>query len=239
MPPQLWKTAVYLLCTIGLSTSAQALEDGMVATSDAQLWSLDNVAARRAKAPVSAYTLNRTQAWTNGLVASPGPAFTPSAFDKTVGAKLQPFQDWNFMVGTELTRSGGESQFLSSKAMWESSWSQDVKTLGGLEIGLSTTGFVDNAQTDYLQSFSGNLNVPLDLPLDAWNMTLRVSPNMNMDVSNGVLNTSLMSELMGQTVLSSDAAFQSTLNVSVGYSLAPDMRPAGQARLELRISPKL
>ncbi len=152
---------------------------------------------------------------------------------------MQPFQDWNFLIGTELTRSGGDSSFLSSRAMWETSWSRDLERLGGLEIGLSTTGSVDNAQTDYFQSLSGNLHVPLGLPLNAWDMKLRVSPSMSVDVSNGTLSSSLMSEILGQTVLHSDAAFQSTLNVSVGYSLAPDTRPAGLARLELRIAPRL
>jgi hypothetical protein len=153
---------------------------------------------------------------------------------------MQPFQEWNFMIGTELTRSGGESRFLASKAMWESFWSRDVETLGGLKIGLSTMGSVDNAQTDYLQSFSGSVSVPLDLPLSSWRMELRATPSMNVDVSNGALSSHLMSEIMGQTELSSqDAAFRSILNVSVGYSLAPDTRPAAAARLELRISPKL
>ncbi|MCG7393582.1 hypothetical protein MHY87_11755 [Microvirga sp. ACRRW] len=204
-----------------------------------QVWRIEDVAARRAGNPKAAYSLNRMQTWTNGLAASKTPTFAASDSDRTVGAKMQPFQDWNFMVGTELTRSSGESRFLSSKAMWESSWSQDVKRLGGVEIGLSTAGSIDNAQTDYFQSLSGRLNVPLDLPLSAWETKLRFSPNVSMDVSNGALSSSLTSEFLGQTVLGSDAAFQSTLNVSVGYNLTPDMRPAGLAKLELRVSPKL
>ncbi|WP_091131090.1 hypothetical protein [Microvirga guangxiensis] len=207
--------------------------------ADMQVWRVEDVAARRARMPAASYSLNRTQTWANGLAASRFSTFTPFDSAKSVGAKMQPFQDWNFMVGTELTRNSGENRFLSSKAMWETSWSRDMHTLGGLEIGLSTMGSVDNAQADYFQSLSGNLHVPLGLPLNAWDMKLRVSPNMNVDVSNGTLSSSLMSELLGQTVLSSDSEFQSVLNVSVGYSLAPDTRPAGLARVELRISPKL
>jgi hypothetical protein len=45
---------------------------------------------------------------------------------------------------------------------------------------------------------------------------------------------------MGEKVLGSRAdAFRSTVNVSLGYSLAPDARPAASARLEFRIGPNL
>ena len=235
------KVVAPLLCLVALSSVAQALEDGGWSTAVTEPWPVGDVAViRHVKAPVRGYSLSRTQTWANGLVSSKLPAFTPSNVDRTVGAKMQPFEEWNFMIGTELTRSGGESRFLASKAMWESFWSQDVETLGGLKIGLSTVGSVDNAQTDYLQSFSGSVSVPLDLPLHSWRMELRATPSMNVDVSNGALSSHLMSEIMGQTELGSqDAAFRSTLNVSVGYSLAPDTRPAAAARLELRISPKL
>jgi hypothetical protein len=243
MPFQIRIIPASLLLVLGLSCAAQALEEGGN-TTGVQSWTIDEVVARRAKAPVTAYSLSRTQTWANGLVSSRIPAFTPSDIDKTVGAKMQPFQDWNFLIGTELTRSGSESRFLSSKAMWESSWSRDLERLGGLRIGLSTTGSLDNAQADYLQSFSGRLNVPLDLPVNTWNntwnMELRFSPNMSVDVSHGALSSNLMSELVGQTVISpQNAAFRSTLDVSVGYNLAPDTRPAASARLQLTIAPNL
>jgi hypothetical protein len=236
-----WKIAALLLCIPCLSSEAHALEDGMWVNAETHPWEVGDLAvARRVRTSRIRYSLSRTQTWANGLAASSMPAFTPSNFDRTVGAKMQPFQDWNFLVGTEVTRSGGQSSFLSSRAMWESFWTQDVQWLGGLKVGLSTTGSMDNAQTDYLQSFSGSLNVPLDLSLNTWSMELRVSPHMSVDASNGALNSSLMSEIMGQKVLSSQtAAFRSTLNLSVGYSLAPDTRPAASARLELRISPNL
>ena len=238
---QFRKVVVFLFCVLALSSVARALEAEEWDAAVAEPWPVgDALIVRRVEAPPGGYSLSRTQTWANGLVASKLPAFTPSNVDRTVGAKMQPFQEWNFMIGTELTRSGGENRFLASKAMWESFWSRDVETLGGLKIGLSTMGSVDNAQTDYLQSFSGSVSVPLDLPLHSWRMELRATPSMNVDVSNGALSSHLMSEIMGQTELGSqDAAFRSTLNVSVGYSLAPDTRPAAAARLELRISPKL
>jgi len=239
MPFPFRKIAVVLALILDLTSVAQALEDGGGAPPNPRVWSLDNVAAWRVRAPATIYSLSRTQTWANGLVPSRLPAFAPSGVDRTVGAKMQPFQDWNFLIGTELTRSGGEGRFLSSKAIWESFWSQDLEELWGFRVGLSTTGSVDNAQADYLQSFSGTLNVPLNLPLNAWSMELRFSPNMNVDVSQGALSSNLMSELVGRTVLSpQDAAFRSTLNISVGYSLAPDTRPTAAARLELTIEPK-
>ncbi len=236
----LWKIAVLPPLVLGFSSVAHALEDGGGTTADGPAWSIDDIAARRVQAPTVTYSLSRTQAWANGLVASRMSAFTPSGVDKAVGAKMQPFQDWNFLIGTELIRSSGESRFLSSKAMWETSWSQDWESLGGLRVVLSTTGSLDNAQADYLQSFSGNLNVPLDLPLNAWDLEFRLSPTMNVDMSQGSLTSNLMSELVGKTILSShNAAFRSTLDVSVGYSIAPEARPAASAQLQLTISPNL
>ncbi|MEZ0169213.1 hypothetical protein [Microvirga sp. TS319] len=240
MPFQSRNIAAALVCLLASASAAQALEDGGGITAESQPWTIDDVVARRVKAPGTAFSLSRTQTWASGLVPSGIPAFTPSPVDRTLGAKLQPFHDWNFLIGTELTRGGGEGGFLSSKAMWESSWSQDVERFGGLTFGLSTTGSVSNAQADYLQSFSGSLNLPLDLPLNAWNLELRFSPNMNLDVSKGALSSNLMSELVGQTVLSpQNGAFRSVLDVSVGYNLAPDARPAASARMQLTISPKL
>ncbi len=237
---QLRKSVVLLPFILGVSSAAHALEDGGGSTADGKSWTIDNVAAWRAKAPRTAFSLNRTQTWASGLAPSRIPAFTPSNLDKAVGAKMQPFQDWNLLIGTELIRSGGESGLLSSKTMWESSWSQDLERLGGLRVGLSTTGSLNNRQAGYFQSFSGSLNVPLDLPLNAWNLELRLSPNMSVDASQGSLSSNLVSELVGQTVLSAqDAAFRSTLGLSVGYSLAPDTRPTGSARLQLTISPRL
>lgn len=239
MPFQPSNIAVLLICLLGPASAAQALEDGGGSTDQSPSWTIGDVVARRAKAPRTAFSLSRTQTWASGLVPSHIPAFTPSPVGRTLGAKLQPLQDWNFLIGTEMTRSG-DGGALSSKAMWESFWSQDMERLGGLTFGLSTAGSVDNAQADYLQSFSGHLSLPLDLPLNAWNLELRLSPNMNVDVSNGALTSNLMSEVVGQTVLSDqNAAYRSTLDVSLGYNLVPDARPAGSARLQLTISPNL
>jgi hypothetical protein len=226
-----------LPCILFHVSAAHALEDGGGEVGIAPSWRIENAVIRR-PAP-SASSLDRMQTWADGIATASRSFFSPSGADKTLGAKMQPFEDWNFTIGTEMTRSG-ETGFLASKAMWESVWSQDMKEMGGLKVGLSTMGSVDNAQTDYLQSFSGRLDVPLDVPLDAWNVELRFSPGMDVDVSNGTLRSNLMSELMGEKVLGSRAdAFRSTVNLSLGYSLAPDARPAASARLEVRIAPNL
>lgn len=219
-------------------SAVQALEDGGAAIADAHVWRIENVVVRRFHVSRPIYSLERTQTWASGL--SPVSRFTPYPSGKSLGAKMQPFQDWNFMIGTELTRSGGEGGFLASRTMWESTWSRDLTGMGGLRIDFSTVGSMDNAQADYLQSFNGRLNLPLDLPLSQWNVALRVSPSMNVDVSNGALYSNLLSEIMGERVLSSYSdAYRSSLNVSVGYSVAPNARPAASARLEFRISPNM
>jgi len=220
-------------------SAAQALEDGAAGIGEAPSWRIEDVAVRRFRVSRPVYSLERTQTWASGL--GPLSRFTPSDSGKTLGAKMQPFQDWNFLIGTELIRGGGgDSRYLASRTMWESSWSRDLTEAAGLRIDFATVGSMDNAQADYFQSFNGRLHLPLDIPLNRWNVALRVSPSMNVDVSNGALYSNLMSEIMGETVLSSYSdPFRSSVNVSVGYSVAPHARPAASARLEFRISPNL
>jgi hypothetical protein len=187
-----------------------------------------------------AYRLRRTEIWANGLAPSGMQAFIPNDFDRTVGAKLQPFHDLNFKVGTALTRSGGDDRLLSSAATWEAFWSKELEPWEGVTVGLSTSGSLDNLQSAYSQSVRGTFGIPLDLPLDAWRTEFRLSPSMILDASSGSLAGGLLSEIKGQTVISSrDDPFRSVLNVKVGYGLAPDTRPVASAKLELRISPNL
>lgn len=235
------KFAVLLPCIIFVPDAAPAADEPVWETGVTRAWLNENVAVRRSRTTAPAlYALNRTQAWASGVAPSGVSAFTSSDHGKTLGAKLQPFDDWNLRVGTELARSGGDERSLSSKALWETSWSRDLERLGGVQMGLATGGSVSNVQTDYLQSFSGSVNVPLDLPLNAWSTELRFVPSMNVDLSKGNVSSNLASELVGRRVLSSqNDAYTSTLNVKVGYSLAPDSRPSASARLELRISPNL
>lgn len=157
-----------------------------------------------------AYRLRRTEIWASGLAPSGMQAFIPNDFDRTVGAKLQPFHDLNFKVGTALTRSGGDDRLLSSAATWEAFWSKELEPWEGVTVGLSTSGSLDNLQSAYSQSVRGTFGIPLDLPLDAWRTEFRLSPSMILDASSGSLAGGLLSEIKGQTVISSrDDPFRS------------------------------
>ncbi|WP_162820221.1 hypothetical protein [Microvirga calopogonii] len=222
-----------------MATHAAADEDEIWSRNITPSWLDEHLAAKRATRARPAPRLSRTQVWAYGLSRSDMQAFLPTDFDRAVGAKLQPFQDYNFLVGTELVRSGSESSLVSSRATWEAFLERDWQTLG-VSAGLSTAGFVDSVQNAYTQSISGSMDIPFDIPLQTWTTQLRLSPSMNLDSMNGVVGTGLLSEIIGRTRLSSRAdRFTSDLNVRLGYGVAPDTRPTASARLELRIAPNL
>jgi hypothetical protein len=153
---------------------------------------------------------------------------------------LQPLHGYNFWLGTELVRGGGDQASLWSKASWEAFMARDGERFGGVTFGLSTAGIVDLTGSGYSQTLSGSVGVPLDLPPQAWSTELRLSPSLNLDASSGHLSTGLLSEVMGQALLSASSdRFKSVLNVTLGYGLAPSTRPVASARLELRITPNL
>jgi hypothetical protein len=204
-------------------------------------WLDEHIAVRRAgSSPKALFSLSRTQIWTSGLARTEAAAFNPDTFDRMLGAKLQPFNDLNLRIGTELIRSGSVDGNLTSRANWEAFWSRQSDVFGGMNLGLSTGGSMATLNSGYSHSVSGTLGIPLDLPLEKWHTQVRLSPNMNVDMANGTVGSGLMSEIMGQTVLSSQAdPFKSVLNVKVGYGVAQDARPAASAMLEIRISPNL
>jgi hypothetical protein len=233
------RLALLLLASLAMSTSAVANEDEIWSKNITSSWLDDHVSAKRASRPRYSPLLNRTQVWTNGIARSDMNAFLPTDFDRAVGAKMQPFQDYNFLVGTELIRGGGESSFLSSKASWEAFLKRDWERLG-VTLGLSTGGFVDSVQNGYSQSLSGTMGIPLDLSLQTWSTELRLSPSMNLDGLSGDISTGLLSEIISQARLTSPTdRFRSDLNVRLGYGVAPNTRPVASATLELRISPNL
>jgi hypothetical protein len=233
------RLASLLLASLAMSTSAVANEDEIWSKNITSWWLDDHVSAKRASRPRYSPLLNRTQVWTNGIARSDMNAFLPTDFDRAVGAKMQPFQDYNFLVGTELIRGGGESSFLSSKASWEAFLKRDWERLG-VTLGLSTGGFVDSVQNGYSQSISGTMGIPLDLSLQTWSTELRLSPSMNLDGLSGDISTGLLSEIISQARLTSPTdRFRSDLNVRLGYGVAPNTRPVASATLELRISPNL
>ncbi len=204
-------------------------------------WLDEHIAAkRRSLMPENRFALSRTQVWTSGLAKSDISPFNPDSFDRAFGAKLQPFSDLNLRLGTEMVRGGGGTGSLTSRANWEAFWSRESDLWGGMNLGLSTGGSMATLNTGYSQSVSGTLGIPLGLSLEKWSTQVRFSPNMSMDTANGTMGTGLMSEIMGQTVLSSQAdPYRSVLNVKVGYGVAQDARPAASATLEFRISPNL
>jgi len=184
--------------------------------------------------------LARAQVWTSGIARSDMQVFAVTPFDRTVGAKLRPVRDVDFLVGTELTRGGDVTRWLSSRVNWEAFWSHDPKAAAGLEVGLSTIGTVDMLQSGYTQSVSGTVGIPLRASVDLWSTQLRVSPALSLDASSGVTSTSLTSEIVSRRLLSSHTdALQSVLDVTLGYGVSPHARPVASARLELRISPNL
>jgi hypothetical protein len=231
-----------LLLSLVLSSTASWAQEAEIWSADlTPQWLDEHVAvSRRGKRPRSSYNLQRTQVWTNGLARSPAQSFQRNAFDHAVGAKLQPLHDYNFLVGTELIRGGGHYGPLQSKATWEAFLTRDWESLGGVTFGLATAGFMDMTSQGYAQSVSGAMGIPLDLPLQAWSTQLRFAPSINLDAANGDFSAGLLSEVTGQALLSAPAdRFKSVLNVSLGYGLAPNARPAASARLELRITPNL
>ena len=232
-----------LLCLLlvwsTMTTLAVADENDIWSKTITSSWLDEHVSAKHARRPRPAPRLSRTQVWASGLARSDMQAFVPTGFDRAVGAKLQPFQDYNLLVGTELIRGGSETSLLSSKATWEAFLKRDWQPLG-VTVGLSTAGYVDSVQSGYSQSISGTMDIPLDLSLQTWSTQLRFSPSMNLDSVSGAIGTGLLSEIIGQTRLTSRTdRFRSDLNVRLGYGIAPDTRPVASARLELRIAPNL
>jgi hypothetical protein len=233
-----------LLC-LGLSlcgpVSALAQDEGGIWTTRlTKTWMDDHVAVSDTEKPVSPASLTRTQVWTSGLHQSDMQAFATDASDRTLGAKVQPFSDWDLRVGTAFTRDGTTARLVSSSVNWEAAWSQTFKPYGNMILGLSTTGTMAGQQSGYAQSVTGSVGIPLNVSVGLWSTELRLSPNMNVDTASGTLGTHLTSELVTKRVLSArNDAFTSVLNMRVGYGIAPDSRPDAAARLELRISPNL
>ncbi|MBJ6124127.1 hypothetical protein [Microvirga splendida] len=240
---------LFLLCRRGalllplvlFSTAAWAEGEGIWSADLTPQWLDDHVAVtRRGKHPRPSFSLNRTQVWANGMASGSAQSFRPGATGHSLGAKLQPLHDYNFLVGTELIRGGGHHGPLQSKATWEAFVTRDWESLGGLTFGLSTAGLIDVTSHGYAQSLSGSMGIPLDLPLQSWSTQLRFAPSVSLDALSGDFSTGLLSEVMGQALLSAPTdRFKSVLNVSLGYGLAPSTRPVASARLELRITPNL
>jgi hypothetical protein len=232
----IWLTWLTSIASVSAAEDQNIWSENMTAS-----WLDEHIAVRRSRSsPAPSSSLPRTEIWTNGLTQSEKAAFNPDSFDRTFGAKLQPFSDLNLRLGTELVRNSDDNSSLASRARWEAFWSREADLFGGMNLGLSTGGSMATLNTGYSQTVSGTVGIPLGSLLEKWRTQVRFSPNMNVDTANGTLGSGLMSEIMGQTVLSSQAdPYRSVLNVKVGYGLAQDTRPAASAMLEFRVSPNL
>ncbi|RDI60260.1 hypothetical protein [Microvirga subterranea] len=221
--------------------TAHAAEDEIWNAWITPSWLDAHVAALRSTPGTRrAYALNRTEIWASGIARSTKEAFGASRLDEAVGARLRPFQDIAFTVGTAIAHTGEFTRSLSSSVNWESSWSRRLKRLGGLKVDLTTAGAFGSGHTAYSQSISGTLGIPLELPLGTWTTELKLSPSMNLDMASGEVGTHLASELVGRTVLGSETdAFSSVLNLKIGYGFAPETRPSAFAGVEIRITPNL
>jgi len=238
LPRSLWAALIgLLLCP----TSVHAAEDEIWNSRITQSWLDDHVSVvRRPRFTHPRFTLDRTQVWASGILKSDTQAFAPSPSDRVFGAKLQPFHDLAFLIGTEFVRPDDGSSYISSRLSWETSWTRDWESLGGLTLGLATAGSVGNRQTGYSQSVSGTLGVPLGSFIEKWDTQFRLVPSMSVDTATGAIGSNLTSEIVTQRVLGSQiSAFRSVLNLKLGYNLAPDTRPAAFAGMEIRISPNL
>ncbi len=231
-----------LLLSHPLDASAQALDN--LPNSPFHItrtWLDEHLAVSRNKPKQgTGSNLPRTQIWASGLGGRRADAFHADAAARIVGAKVQPFQSLNLQIGTELSRGDADASSLSSTASWHAFWSEGHASLNVPSLKLATSGSVTNFEGNYSQTVSGTLGLPLNLALDGWSTQVMFSPNMTFDLASGSLGAGLMSEIVGQTVLSAhDDAFRSVLNVKVGYGVAADARPSAAAMLEIRVSPNL
>jgi hypothetical protein len=242
--PRITIVAAFLVST-ALSVTAQDTE--VLAEPAPDLWTVpitrdwleQHLATGRAKPSRDAHALARSQVWATGVDRSAMQAFATSASGSTVGAKVSPFADYDYLkFGTEVTGDPGTSAAQpSSKVSWEANWSRSVADLG-VNLGFGTAGAVGNAQTGYTQSLNGSLGVPVLRQSGLRATEMRFTPNMNIDTATGALASSLNSELVTQKVLSSRAdRLESVLNMKVGYAVAADARPSATAKLEWRLTP--
>jgi len=100
----LCRWASLLLALMVTTTSAVAEEAEIWGGIVTSTWLDEHLAAKRMIRPPPSPSLGRTQVWASGISRSDMQPFQPTDVDRAVGAKMQPFQDYNFLVGTELIR---------------------------------------------------------------------------------------------------------------------------------------
>jgi hypothetical protein len=231
-----WGAAcIFLLFNV---SSGVALEDiGSHSPRDESVWIEEHLASFRQDAlpaPLT-FAIPRTELWTRGL-ATQTSRITPVPSSKALGAKLKPFEDFDFSIGTELSRTQDVDRALQSALDWQLAISQKWK---GLTARLFTSGAVNSVSTTISQAIGATLGLPL-APVLPWSKArLEVSPQVNFEPQSGHWNAVLTPEIVSERVVSPpEASLESILRLKVGYGLTLHEEPNASARVELQITPR-
>jgi hypothetical protein len=222
-------------------TAASALEDAAPETATwNQAWNAEHMDARcyQAFAAPKASLFQRTEFWSSGVAR---PSATPVAplSQKTVGARLRPFADYDLHFGTEMSRSLDSAHDLNAKVDWQLAWSRQWNG-EALEFALTTSGAVDRVSTTYSQSAGGSVGVRLPSTALPWETRIVVTPSVNLDTATGLWNPNLRSEIVAKRVLTSHRSpIESVVDIRMGYDVAPDAQPAASATVQLSFSPRI
>lgn len=219
--------------------SASALEDDANPFGWDQGWNVQDIELARDHTGAKSSGTRRSEVWSSGLSRDTSSALVPQS-RRSVGAKLRPFEDVDLLIGTEMSRDLDPKQNLNSKTDWQIGWSRQWKDAKNLEIGVLTTGLLDNTNAAYSQSAGGSIGIRVLPDETPWNARLVVSPTVNLDTASGIWNTRLKSEIVTEKILSSrKSPIESVMNIRMGYDFERDTRPAASARFELTFSPKI
>jgi hypothetical protein len=228
-------TCIFLFFNV---PSVLALEDvGSHSTGEESVWIEDHIASfrRAGLADPVTFSIPRTELWAHGLSGRTS-RITPQPSSKSLGAKLRPFEDVDFSIGTELSRSQDMDRVLQSALDWQLSFSRKWQGLTGQ---LFTSGAVNSVSATVSQAIGATLGVLL-APLLPWSTgRLQVSPQLNFEPESGNWGAALTPEIVSERVVSSPAApLESVLRLKVGYGVALHAEPSASARVELRITPR-
>jgi hypothetical protein len=176
--------------------------------------------------------------WVRGLDRRSDGLPVPPPMDKAMGASLRPFEDFDFLIGTELSRHEDNSRALRSALQWHFSWSRALPKVADLSFGFDAQGSVESLHGALSQSVSGFFSLPLDRHR-LWQADLRLSPRMSFDSASHTWRPSLAPEFLYEAELGSGASpLTSLLKIRLGYEMAPNAKPSAAAMVELRFSPR-
>jgi hypothetical protein len=217
------------------ATSVAAMEDVGSHADEGSIWIEHHLASLRRIDPAgpAAFTIPGTEIWARDL-SDRTIRITPDIRSKALGARLRPFKDLDFSIGTELSRSPDLDRILQSALDWRLSVSQTWKGLTGR---LFTTGAINSISANVTQAIGASLGLPL-APVVPWlKARLEVSPSVNFEPVSGNWGAVLTPEFVSERVFSSpESPFQSVISLKMGYGLALHAEPNATARVELRVT---